>query len=319
VTLKAPDMGCAGDGPDAPGKRRRFGRIAAGIALGVLCFALLWYNVLDPSIRKTAPSPKLQATHEAPAGGNKSPRTEQANIVETEPDSIVETEMASPVETKPTTTVKTEPDITVKTVPAGAVETESSSIAKAESASIGEIEPTGTVKANPNSATETEAASTREEKAQSDSFVSTAPIGHEEGQQLEDFTATCYDGSTFHLADMKGKVVFINLWATYCTPCVHELPYFSDLYQEHEGDVAILAVHSSLVAKDDPEEFIADKGYAMPFTTDTKDNAIFNIVGGSPTLPQTIVLNRKGEVIYNQVKSITPETLNALYEKAAGH
>ena len=295
VTLKAPDMGCAGDGPDAPGKRRRFGRIAAGIALGVLCFALLWYNVLDPSIRKTAPSPKLQATQEAPAGGNKSQGTAPADIAETESAGTVEIEPAGAAETEPAGTLKTDSAGTVGTEPAGAAETE----------------PAGTM--------ETETASTHKENAQAESYVSTAPIGHEEGQQLEDFTATCYDGSTFHLADMKGKVVFINLWATYCTPCVHELPYFSDLYQEHEGDVAILAVHSPLVAKDDPEEFIADKGYAMPFTTDTKDSAIFNIVGGSPTLPQTIVLNRKGEVIYNQVKSITPETLNALYEKAAGH
>ena len=40
------------------------------------------------------------------------------------------------------------------------------------------------------------------------------------------------------------------------------------------------------------------------------------IVGGTGTLPQTIVLNRKGEVIYNQIGSVTPEVLAALYEEA---
>ena len=147
-------------------------------------------------------------------------------------------------------------------------------------------------------------------------YLSDAPIGHEVGRQLEDFTAECFDGSTFHLADTRGKVTFINLWATYCAPCIQELPYFSDFLKEHEGDAAVLAVHSSLVVKDDPAGFIADKGYAMPFTTDTPDNAIFNIVGGSSTLPQTIVLNRRGEVVYNETKSVTPEMLEALYEKA---
>ena len=53
----------------------------------------------------------------------------------------------------------------------------------------------------------------------------------------------------------------------------------------------------------------------MPFATDT-DNAVNNIVGGTGTLPQTIVLNRKGEVIYNQVGSVTPEVLAALYDEA---
>jgi thiol-disulfide isomerase/thioredoxin len=152
--------------------------------------------------------------------------------------------------------------------------------------------------------------------AQSRSYESNAPIGHEVGQQLADFTAECFDGSTFHLADMRGKIVFINLWATYCTPCVHELPYFSDLYQAHGDDIAMLAVHSPLAPKDDPKEFIAGRGYAMPFTKDVKEGTIFQIVGGGATLPQTIVLNRRGEVVYNQVKSVTPEALEALYRLA---
>ena len=156
-----------------------------------------------------------------------------------------------------------------------------------------------------------------ESAAVQDNFESTASVGNEPGQQLPDFTITCYDGSDFHLADTRGKVTFINLWATYCAPCVKELPYFSDLYQKYEGDIAVLAVHSSLVAKDDPEEFTADKGYAMPFATDTKENTVFEAVGGGSTLPQTIVLNRRGEVIYNEVKSVTPEMLESLYQEAS--
>ena len=65
----------------------------------------------------------------------------------------------------------------------------------------------------------------------------------------------------------------------------------------------------------DPAEFLADKNFAMPFATDTDDRVI-NIVGGTGTLPQTIVLNRKGEVIYNQIGSVTPEKLAALYDEA---
>ena len=53
----------------------------------------------------------------------------------------------------------------------------------------------------------------------------------------------------------------------------------------------------------------------MPFATDT-DDAVNSIVGGTGTLPQTIVLNRRGEVIYNQIGSVTPEVLAALYDEA---
>ncbi len=142
-------------------------------------------------------------------------------------------------------------------------------------------------------------------------------VGSEVGMQLEDFTVTCFDGSEFSLADTRGKVVFINLWATYCTPCVQELPHFEALYQEHEGDIAMLAVHSSIVT-DDPAAFVESKGWTIPFATDTDDDAIWGIVDGSSTLPQTIVLDRNGTVIYNQKGSVTPEMLAGLYAQAAG-
>ena len=148
------------------------------------------------------------------------------------------------------------------------------------------------------------------------SYDSDAPIGHEVGEQLEDFTLQCYDGAEFHLADARGKVVFINLWATYCTPCIHELPYFSELYAAHPEDIAMIAVHSQLVTED-PAAFLADKDFAMPFATDD-DDAVNGIVGGTGTLPQTVVLNRRGEVVYNQVGSVTPEVLSALYDEAEG-
>jgi len=143
---------------------------------------------------------------------------------------------------------------------------------------------------------------------------SDAPVGWEPGQRLADFTAECLDGSTFRLSDCRGKVVFLNLWATWCGPCVQELPYFNALLRD-KADAAVLAIHSALTTED-PAAWLADRGYAMPFTVDSEDERLFQIVHGSATLPQTIVLNRAGEVIYNRVGSVTPELLESLYEQA---
>ena len=144
-----------------------------------------------------------------------------------------------------------------------------------------------------------------------------AVAGYEPGGQLEDFTLTCLDGAEFRLADTRGKVVFLNLWATYCNPCVQELPYFDALYRAHPGDVAVLAVHSSVVTED-PAAFLAGRGWEIPFAVDTDDDLFWNAVNGSSTLPQTVVLDRNGTVIYNQVGSVTPEALAALYAQASG-
>ena len=234
ITLKAAETACAGDESGAQTRRRRSGRILWSAALMILCFAIVWFNFLDPAV--------INDNQEQTA----------ATVTAGEPD-VTDEPAASEA-----------PAETEAPLPAG--------------------------------------------------YESSAPIGHEVGQQLKEFALQCYDGSEFHLSDTRGKVVFINLWATYCTPCIHELPFFSELYAAHEDDVAIIAVHSKLVTMD-PAAFLSDKDYTMPFATDT-DDAVTNIVGNTGTLPQTVVLNRKGEVIYNQVGSITPEVLAALYEEA---
>ena len=97
-----------------------------------------------------------------------------------------------------------------------------------------------------------------------------------------------------------------------------ELPYFSDLYQAHEGDIAMLALHSDIV-DEDPQEYLNEHGsdWVMPFAVENDDEVIWDLVGGTTAMPQTIVLNRKGEVIFNQRGSVTEEMLETLYEQAA--
>ena len=211
ITLKAPEGGCADDKPDSSEKRAKAGRIAWGVALIVLAFALLWYNMLD----KTGDAASVSGT-----------------------DKI-----------------------------ADQLEVQNS--------------------------------------------------GNQPGEKLPDFTIECTDETQFHLADSRDKVTFINLWATYCGPCVKELPYFNDLAAAHEGDVEVLAVHSSL-SKDDIAEYLSDKGWDnILFAKDTADKLVWDIVGGSSTIPQTIVLDRNGTVIYNHVGSVTPELLESLYSQAS--
>ncbi len=243
ITLKAPAGDLTGEPESVQRKRKTAARAAWSAALAVLCFALLWFNILDPAV-KTASGPEESGSAVSSAA---------------EPESLPESE------------------------------------AEAETAD-------GSVNEVPAPADE--------------SFESNAPVGYEPGMQLEDFETDCLDGTRFRLSDTRGKVTFINLWATYCTPCVQELPHFDALYREHEGDIAMLAIHSSTVT-DDPEEYLADKGWTIPFAVDTDDDRLWKIVNGSSTLPQTIVLNRHGEVIYNQKGSVTPEMLAALYTQAS--
>jgi peroxiredoxin len=56
----------------------------------------------------------------------------------------------------------------------------------------------------------------------------------------DDFTLKLADGRSFRLADHKGKVILINFWATWCPPCLEEMPAMERLWQQHRGDGFVL-------------------------------------------------------------------------------
>ena len=269
-TIIAPDGGCADDKPDSAEKRAKYSRIAWGIALAVLCFALLWFNFLDPSFKKSASAGAGQqaaaGTEAAPAEGQEADGSEQA------------------------------------------------AQASGQDADAGQQAAAGTEAAQ----TEGQDAGAEQQAAASnaDLYASTAPIGTAIGNQLADFTVNLIDGSTFHLADYRGKVVILNMWATYCGPCVQELPVFQRFAEEHADDVAVLIIHAS-----DPTEdvaaYVQKKEIKLPCAIDSLDDYVYTLAGADPfVLPHTVVLNRNGEVVYNQARSITEPLLNELYEKA---
>ncbi len=134
-----------------------------------------------------------------------------------------------------------------------------------------------------------------------------APVGSEVGMQCPDFTVPLYGGGEFHLSETRGKVVVLNFWATWCSPCCAELPYFEQLWENYPDDVALVAIHSSLVTDDVPS-YIEEMGYEMPFALDETGEVIASL-GGSTMLPQTVVLDREGTIVYNRIGSVTYEDL----------
>ena len=140
------------------------------------------------------------------------------------------------------------------------------------------------------------------------------PEGAREGDLLPDFSVTCVDGSEFRLSAQQGKVVVINLWATWCTPCVRELPDFDRFAPEHPADVAVLALHGLPVTAD-VEEYLSAFGYAIPFAVDT-DGGVSGLLGATDVLPQTVIVRPDGVVAYNRAGALSYEKLSALVEAA---
>ena len=107
------------------------------------------------------------------------------------------------------------------------------------------------------------------------------------------------DNSKFRLADFNGKVIVVNLWATWCGPCRREVPDYEKVRKEYSGrDVEFIALTTEdpLAARDKVQKFARDFnfgfriGWADPVTART-------IMNGRNSIPQTLVVDKQGQII----------------------
>jgi peroxiredoxin len=86
---------------------------------------------------------------------------------------------------------------------------------------------------------------------------SSAPRTEWQGAQAPDFTVTDLDGREIRLSDLRGKRVIVDFWATWCPPCIMEIPHFVRLAEESDtNDLVIIGISSE--KKDLLADFVAD-------------------------------------------------------------
>lgn len=107
---------------------------------------------------------------------------------------------------------------------------------------------------------------------------------------------TSLDGKTFDLASLKGKVVFINFWATWCPPCIAEMPSVNSLYNKMKSNdkVVFLLVDADNTLKRSGE-FMKKNKYDLPVYAPAAalPNELF-----MGSLPTTLIINKEGEIVF---------------------
>lgn len=121
-----------------------------------------------------------------------------------------------------------------------------------------------------------------------------------------DFTLTDQYGNEHTLSDYKGKVVFLNFWATWCPPCQKEMPDIEELYQEYnsnQDEVIFLGITNpsstdyptnSDVSITEIKSFIEDKGYTFPTLFDETGEILEQY--GISAFPTTFMIDKKGNI-----------------------
>ena len=119
----------------------------------------------------------------------------------------------------------------------------------------------------------------------------------EVGKIAPDFELTSLSNQTYHLSSLRGKVILLNFWATWCGPCQEEVPSLERFYQSLKGEEGfeLLAVSVDRTGREDVEPFIRKQAVTFPILLDslTKVSELYQVY----KLPETFLIDGEGKIV----------------------
>ena len=117
------------------------------------------------------------------------------------------------------------------------------------------------------------------------------------GGKAANFKLEALDGSTVSLEQLKGKVVFLNIWATWCGPCREEMPSMETLYDElrTNRDFVMLAVSQDTKGRLVVAPYVEKNGYHFKILLDPENKVgeAYDVSG----VPETFIIDREGRIV----------------------
>ena len=109
------------------------------------------------------------------------------------------------------------------------------------------------------------------------------------------------DNNILNIQDFKGKNLFINYWATWCNPCLAEMPYMAELYENYQNQDDLIFLYLSREKLDTIKNYIPkdESLQNLPIYKIVTDDEFFATSG----IPTTFIVNSKGEVVVKDVGS----------------
>lgn len=128
------------------------------------------------------------------------------------------------------------------------------------------------------------------------------------GQPAPDFTLTLINGTKIKRDDLRGEVVVLNYWATWCGPCRQELPLldrYYDIQKDHGLRVFAVATEDSV-----PPVFMKKLFSVMHMQPTRRIKGPYDVIGNA--VPTNIVIGRDGRIRYAKAGAFTLDTLNQI-------
>ncbi|MGH2568683.1 MAG: TlpA disulfide reductase family protein [Bacteroidota bacterium] len=128
-------------------------------------------------------------------------------------------------------------------------------------------------------------------------------------QQAPNFSLKTSDGTTIELAKLKGKVVLVNFWATWCGPCRKEMPDFVEAYKQYKSKgLEIVGVSLDEDGWEVVDPFL--KKYGINFPVVIGDGKLAQAYGGIEFIPTSFLVDREGFVVDKHIGMLQKELLD---------
>lgn len=115
-------------------------------------------------------------------------------------------------------------------------------------------------------------------------------------KNVENLGWTLFDNRAVRLGDYRGKVVVLDFWATYCPPCLEEIPHLNDLKNKYGADLQIVGLH---IGGDEDKARVPEFVERLKIQYDLaypQDELSAALMGNESAIPQTFVFNRTGRL-----------------------
>jgi peroxiredoxin len=129
-------------------------------------------------------------------------------------------------------------------------------------------------------------------------------------QALDYFTVQALGGSSVGLNDLKGKIVLLNFWATWCPPCRAEMPAIDKLWKKTKDRAFTVMGVSVGEEPSTVKDFIAQQGYSYPIFVDP--SGALGTAFGARSIPTTYILDKSGAAIAGNVGGASYDSAEAI-------
>ena len=137
------------------------------------------------------------------------------------------------------------------------------------------------------------------------------------GRLAPNFALPQLDGRVVKLSALRGKVVLLNFWATWCAPCRLEMPWLADLSRHYRGrGLEVIGVAMDDDDREGIARFVRDRHIDYPILL--KDGAVASAYGGVRFLPQTFLIGRNRKALSRAYGLSTRDAFEASIKRAIG-